>query len=136
MIDFDTVAHLTAMWFVGNETGDWMGVVYREKISGDWVLAYRWRYCEGKQVGDPFKDQDRKSWYEGRSPDEPGIEAKLSGMMDFVADLNALRYGEKVDRMDVGGPPELFAQKAAGRTWIHFRTDTEPVLTSEKRSAT
>lgn len=124
MIDLTTVEYLLAMWFVGGAEGDWLAAVYRDKGDPNWRLTYRFRYYEGKQSGDPFTDDDRKSWYEARISGDASEESLIS-KVNGVASLTALRFGGEVDCVEVRGTPALLQGKIADRPWLHVQFEYE-----------
>jgi hypothetical protein len=132
--DLSEMEYLSGVWFVGGQEGDWMAMVYRNTGETDWRLTYRFRYNEGKQVGDPFNDEDRKKWYELTAAPGEGAEKKLVDCTNFVAQMTALRYNTTVDFIDVRGEPALFVEKAGGRSWLHMSSEEEPVLTDTGKS--
>ncbi len=137
MIDLGAMEYLLAMWFVSNEEGDWLAVVFRAKDDPRWRLQYRFRYYQGGPSADPFSSEDPKSWYEGRAP-EGTTEETMKRNVDATALLISMKFGGPVDCIEVRGGPELLIEKAAGRPWFHYQVSTEgtdPELTTDKAAS-
>ena len=93
MVEFKKGRYIIGMWFVAMDQKDWMAMVYTDDPEKKkWQLTYRWRYY-GKDHGDPFKDEDRKSWYGGEITDtEDSVILKLDSMAHLIAETMEGQY--------------------------------------------
>lgn len=111
------------MWNVSFPGGDWMACVWKEKDAKEWSLTYRFRYYTGKQVGDPFLDEDTKKWWKGHSKenwsDDVGVAHMRTSMQMLIEGLG----GRNPEELLVQGDSKKFMEllKSGKSSYIHTK---------------
>lgn len=116
--------HIYAIWFVGNETGDWHAMVGIE--DGVWVLRYRFRYYDGDQTKDAFECGDTKNAYIVKTSDSliATRNKLLNGLYTLISPLMEVRYGSKIDEvlLDCANDDPKLITELEKRSWAHTKT--------------
>jgi len=77
MIEFTENTYCLGIWYLQDETRDWLAAVTRE---GEFVARYRFRYYRDDKAWD---SDDVKNWWEARCPGK--TEDQIIAMIDDVA---------------------------------------------------
>lgn len=122
-------SYLVKIWYVAWEGGDWMASIWKDTLAdAEFKLEYRFRYYGTEHVpgGDPFTDEDRKSWYSGtvKAPEDEAVQ-KMDLTASLLAAARAAQHGDLkfADSLDVRGGVEAFAKLAtkSRKPWLHTR---------------
>ena len=101
------------LWFLSlSDKSDWLCHLGYEEREGKRVLImkYRFRHYEGKQVGNPFEDEDRKSWYQAVIKEEVS-EEKMIATIRGLGKLMAKSCGNELYEIMVDGDFNGFMKK-------------------------
>lgn len=110
------------MWFVGNHEADWFAKLF--KRDGKWILAYRFRYYDGKKPG-AFNDDSKNNYAFSTKDDSPEELARMLGTIANLQPLMQFRFGSEVDFVKIecfNDEPQFF-DAIAGKSWIHIKIE-------------
>jgi hypothetical protein len=127
--------NIVGIWFVAGEyegqSQDWMGGLRYEERDGKrtLVFTYRFRYYTDKPTGDPFKDDDRKSWYSVVAKDNENESldvflATIRGMVRLTQEhLGAESYEEILQKDFVSY--KAFLDYFVDRPWAYCKSSSK-----------
>jgi hypothetical protein len=131
---------LVGIWYVRGEVAgqqqDWLAGLSFKEVDGERVLVlqYRFRYYTKDATDDPFKDNDRKSWYSVVVKDEP-VE-KIIVVIHGMLNLLKTRFGtEEHDELLVKNFPSFkaFMNYFSDRPWIWSKFLSKEELVEQEK---
>lgn len=119
MIEFKEGNFYLGIWFVGGKDTDWLGCVWREKDSPDWIFRARFRY-HNSASRDPFDGMDKKSFTSWNVDGAKKSEDQIKKDIDLIASLIGLRLGVKPEYVEIKGDHDKALFKLAMQPWAHI----------------
>lgn len=108
-VQVDHGDYILAVWFCGNQTGDWMCAVMRKAGADHFDLTYRFR-DRNDDIMDPRLSDDEKRVTRGCFAPEVSHHDILANV-ETISLMVAERYDAPVERVLVRGDSVKFARK-------------------------
>lgn len=108
---------IVAVWLVFASQRDYFAQVWREQ-NGRIGFKYRFRYYADDS--DPFLFKDEKQGMSGYARAGAALEDVVAHQ-DFTAYLTAMKWGSKVERIDINAGPEEYCRILSSHPCMHVK---------------
>ena len=125
-LDLSPGNEVHTIWFVGWGYGDFMAYVFK-RPGEPWIGEYRFRYHTAPTTGDPFNEDDEKSFYTYHANNADDPPDPLVAMMEMVCSMTAQHYqADLFDTLEIKGTSEDAMRELEKQSWCFMKRAKSP----------
>ena len=116
-------SYVEHLWFLSGDKMDWMALLYKDTLDGDWRVTYRFRYYHSP---DPWDKKDKKSVYEVKVGPTDEDRRKLLDIGEKLAaglqgQMEKAGFPAELKSIPVKGNGEEFTRVLTQQSFAHVK---------------